>query len=176
MESRDPITDPVLCKQKRQRRVHASRVDYLFNTITSWPIMTSPSAFYSNKITEQCLKIRYLNRTVPQIRVSSNPLLTHNLLNLTIQYNKMLRPTRSADASTAPILARSPIASTVFVDTSGKKNIRVYYQDAVGNIKETYFRQGDGWHSRPNNIIGKSNLNNGLAATNWNNGNEVNNI
>lgn len=75
-----------------------------------------------------------------------------------------------------PMLPRSPIASTSFVDETGKKNIRVYYQDPMGNIKETYFRQGDGWHTRPKNIVGKAVLNNGLAVTNWKNGTEVNNV
>lgn len=73
-----------------------------------------------------------------------------------------------------PILSRTPIASIAFVDTTGKKNIRVYYQDPAGSIKETFFRQGDGWHTRPKNVIGKASLNNGLCATSWDSGKEVN--
>lgn len=76
--------------------------------------------------------------------------------------------------SVAPILSRTPLAATVFVDDTGKKNIRVYFQDPAGNVKETYFRQGDGWHTRPKNHVGKATLNNGLAVTSWNHGKEVN--
>lgn len=70
----------------------------------------------------------------------------------------------------APILSRTPLAAYTFVDTTGKKNIRVCFQDKVGNIKQAFFRQGDGWHKRDHNLVGKATLNNGMAITGWNNG------
>jgi hypothetical protein len=70
----------------------------------------------------------------------------------------------------ASILTRTPLASYTFVDKSGKKNIRVVYQDKDGKIRQCFYKQGEGWHKRSNNLVGTADLNNGVAITGWDDG------
>ena len=70
------------------------------------------------------------------------------------------------------ILDRSPLASYSFTTSSGT-HIRVCYQDESGNIKQTFYDAGVGWNTRSDPIVGKADLNNGLAITGWNDGSEV---
>ncbi|PUU75028.1 hypothetical protein B9Z19DRAFT_1132075 [Tuber borchii] len=67
------------------------------------------------------------------------------------------------------ILDRSPLASYSFT-TSQRIHIRVCYQDKLGNIKQTFYDQATGWKTRADPIVGKADLNNGLAITGWSNG------
>ena len=73
------------------------------------------------------------------------------------------------DAST--ILVRSPLASYSFTSSKGT-NLHVCYQDKSGNIKQTFYEAGF-WKNSPNGVVGKADLNNGLAITGWDSGNEV---
>ena len=70
------------------------------------------------------------------------------------------------------ILNRTPLASIVFKDGNGT-HIRVYYQDEDGNIRETFYDDGNGWALREGDIVGVGRLNTGIAATVWNNGTQV---
>jgi len=70
------------------------------------------------------------------------------------------------------ILDRSPLASHSFTTSNGTY-IRVCYQDQSGDIKQTFYDPGVGWNTRSDPIVGKADLNNGLAIVGWNSGNEV---
>ncbi|KAI1460350.1 hypothetical protein F4805DRAFT_454774 [Annulohypoxylon moriforme] len=72
----------------------------------------------------------------------------------------------------APILNRSPLAAICFEDANGA-HIRVYYQDVDGNIRETFYDDGQGWNTRQKDVVGKGKLNTGIAATSWNQGTEI---
>jgi hypothetical protein len=72
----------------------------------------------------------------------------------------------------APILNRSNLATIGFVDGNGD-HIRVYYQDAEGYIRETFYEGGRGWARRDKDVVGKGKLNTGIAAITWANGTQV---
>ncbi|EAQ84487.1 predicted protein [Chaetomium globosum CBS 148.51] len=69
----------------------------------------------------------------------------------------------------APILNRSNLGAIAFADGNGD-HIRIYYQDAEGYIRETFYDNGNGWAQRPEDVIGKGKLNTGIAAIAWANG------
>jgi len=69
------------------------------------------------------------------------------------------------------MLVRSPLASYSFSSSKGT-NLHVCYQDKSGNIKQTFYDSKSGWHTSPNGIVGKADLNNGLAITGWASGDE----
>lgn len=75
----------------------------------------------------------------------------------------------------ATILNRTPLASISFKDGNGD-HIRVYYQDEAGNIRETFYDDGNGWALREKDIVGVGRLNTGIAATVWNNGTQVSSV
>jgi len=70
------------------------------------------------------------------------------------------------------MLARSPLACYSISSSKGD-SLRVCYQDKSGNVKQTCFGDQGSWYSSPNGIIGRANLNNGIAITGWAEGNEV---
>jgi len=70
------------------------------------------------------------------------------------------------------MLVRSPLASYSFTSSKGT-NLHVCYQDKSGNIKQSFFDSKSGWYTSPNGIVGKADLNNGLAITGWASGDEV---
>jgi len=70
------------------------------------------------------------------------------------------------------MLDRSPLASYSFT-VGNRVNIHVCYQDPTGNIKQTFYDPQSRWHPSPNGIVGNADLNNGIAITGWNNGDEV---
>jgi hypothetical protein len=72
----------------------------------------------------------------------------------------------------APILARTPLAAITFI-SSGKKNIRVYYQDYEGYIRETFYQDGVGWQLRDKDVVGQGKLNTGIAVTWWADGTQI---
>lgn len=69
------------------------------------------------------------------------------------------------------MLARSPLACYSFSSSTGA-SVRVCYQDKSGNIKQTCYDHPDYWYPSPKGIIGRANLNNGIAITGWDDGNE----
>lgn len=70
------------------------------------------------------------------------------------------------------MLVRSPAAAYSF--TSAKvANIHVCYQDKSGNIQQSFYDDKSGWNPSPHGIVGKGNLNNGIAITGWAGGDEV---
>lgn len=72
----------------------------------------------------------------------------------------------------APILNRSNLAAISFADGNGD-HIRIYYQDAEGYIRETFYDNGRGWARRDGDVIGKGKLNTGIAATTWDKGTQI---
>lgn len=70
------------------------------------------------------------------------------------------------------MLVRSPLASYSFTSSKGT-NLHICYQDKSGNIKQSFFDSKSGWYASPNGVVGKADLNNGLAITGWASGNEV---
>ena len=68
------------------------------------------------------------------------------------------------------MLVRSPLASYYF--NASNTNLRVCFQDVTGDIKQSVF-DGQAWFPSPRGVVGKADLNNGLAITGWNSGNEV---
>jgi len=69
------------------------------------------------------------------------------------------------------MLVRSPAAAYSFTSSKGA-NIHVCYQDKSGNIQQTFYDDTSRWYPSPNGIVGKGNLNNGIAITGWSSGDE----
>lgn len=68
---------------------------------------------------------------------------------------------------------RSVLSSYSFSSPKGT-NIRVYYQETGGKIKQSFYDGQSGWYPGPNETIGcRADVNYGLAATAWASGNEV---
>ncbi|KAH6617482.1 hypothetical protein F5144DRAFT_551927 [Chaetomium tenue] len=72
----------------------------------------------------------------------------------------------------APILNRSNLAAVSFADGNGD-HFRVYYQDAEGYIRETFYDSHNGWAQRDDDFVGKGKLNTGIAAITWDEGTEI---
>ena len=70
------------------------------------------------------------------------------------------------------VLSRTPIAAIQFKAFSGVHK-RVYYQDDVGNIRETCYDEDRGWFIPDADIVGVGRLNTGIAAVTWGNGTQV---
>ncbi|KAG0641263.1 hypothetical protein HOY80DRAFT_883424 [Tuber brumale] len=68
------------------------------------------------------------------------------------------------------MLVRSPLAAYSFNTGRGTYGIRVCYQDRKGDIEQSSYDHNSGWtaggHGSPGNAI----LNNGIAITGWDNG------
>ncbi|CUS06666.1 unnamed protein product [Tuber aestivum] len=71
------------------------------------------------------------------------------------------------------MLIHSPLASHSFTSTATGVNIHVYFQDRRGNIEIASYNPKSGWTTGSKGSPGKAHLNNGIAVTGWNNGNEV---
>ncbi|CUS13962.1 unnamed protein product [Tuber aestivum] len=71
------------------------------------------------------------------------------------------------------MLIRSPLASHSFTSTTTGVNIHVLFQDRRGNIGITSYNPKSGWTTGSKGSPGKAHLNNGIAVTGWDNGNEV---
>lgn len=70
------------------------------------------------------------------------------------------------------MLSRSPLAAYSFSNDEGA-NIRVCYQDHHGTIGQIFYDDVQGWHPGTHGVVGRADLNTGIAATVWDGGKEV---
>lgn len=70
------------------------------------------------------------------------------------------------------MLSRSPLAAYSFSNNEGT-NIRVCYQDDHGNIGQIFYDDRQGWHPGTHRVVGRADLNTGLAAIAYDGGKEV---
>ena len=68
------------------------------------------------------------------------------------------------------MLVRSPLTAYYF--NASNTHLRFCFQDVTGDIKQSVF-DGKAWFPNPHGVVGKADLNNGLATTGWGNGSEV---
>ncbi|KAH8151396.1 uncharacterized protein LAJ45_04598 [Morchella importuna] len=67
------------------------------------------------------------------------------------------------------MLSRSPLAAYSFSNDEGT-NIRVCYQDDHGNIGQISYDDRQGWHPGTHGVVGRADLNTGLAAIAYDSG------